>query len=83
MLLPPSRPSSALSRVLLSLGSSSRVLVFEQRNVGTRKTKTSKAAAEREGARGFRRRRGEMVFLDLLIDKGCRKCLHREDYDFE
>ncbi|UPQ96967.1 guanylate cyclase [Chloropicon primus] len=24
-----------------------------------------------------------MVFLDLLIDKGCRKCLHREDYDFE
>ena len=41
-------------------------------------TRSAPGAGERQ-----RGREKAMVFLDVLVNWGCRRCLHKEDYSFE
>ena len=51
-----------------------------RRNPGAtdHETRSAPGAGERD-----RDREKAMVFLDVLVNWGCRRCLHKEDYSFE
>ena len=53
-----------------------------RRNPGATEHETETRSAWRVRARQ-REREEAMVFLDVLVNYGCRRWLHKEDYTFE